>query len=615
MEWFQDVPKELEGEDGNLAFREYLYAKAHSDPGLQRALKDLCKQDILFFFNAFCWTYDPRLKPGKKTVPFITYPYQDEGILAIRDAIRDGENLEMRKSRTMGASWMVMGVFDHEAMFERECKFFVLSRVGDMVDDKKNSDSLFWKIDFINRMLPHWLAPEVDRTDMAILYTQTRSAINGGTTAKAAGVGGRATAICVDEFSRYEPTAAAIVKAGLGPISNCIIWPFTRSPEMGRLHPCQDLVEQGKRGDIRSFPMHWTLHPVYKKGLYTVDAATRKVEIIDKDYDFSKYKFQLDGRFKWHSEWFDKERRKNGPDQVISANLEFDDDINDNLVYDPMMIKQYAAQHVRDPDVVGELIYDDMTGDVKEFVIKPNGPIKLWLPLDAYNRPPQVPYAGGTDVSLGVGTTNSCFSAGRCDTGEKILELATPNMKPDQFAVKCVAICNWLNSALHRTMICWEGQGPGDTFGDKVIELGYYPYWKRRSQSKLVFRADKAGWSPLQNRLLHTSYESALRNQTFINHSKEGLEEVLQYENTPNGPKHKANRNRKNDPSGATVNHGDRAIADALCEMVMRERGSSAAETKEVTSPGCLAALIDEEEREQARAKVLYPNWRSRINA
>ncbi len=232
------------------------------------------------------------------------------------------------------------------------------------------------------------------------------------------------------------------------------------------------------------------------------------------------------------------------------------------------------------------------------------------MQLDAWNKPPQVQYVTGADISLGVGSTNSCFCVARVDIGEVVLEFATPNMKPDQFAVKCVAICNWLNSPYFRTLICWERQGPGETFGNKLRELDYYPRWKKELPQKIGRTyTNKEGWTPQNNRTLHTDFEGALRNRMVVIHSEECLKETLEYENTPTGPKHRADRKRKSDPSGATVNHGDRVIAAGICVQMMQERGMAPAKEKESIVPGTLAWLMQEEQRDAARKNSLFPDW------
>ena len=58
-----------------------------------------CKEDPIFFFNMFLWTYNPRL--DKPHVPFITYPYQDDFIKQIVDAIETGIDVWIEKSRDM----------------------------------------------------------------------------------------------------------------------------------------------------------------------------------------------------------------------------------------------------------------------------------------------------------------------------------------------------------------------------------------------------------------------------------------------------------------------------------------------------------------------------------
>ena len=68
-----------------------------------------CKEDPIFFFNMFLWTYNPRL--AKPHVPFITYPYQDDFIKQIVSAVETGIDVWIEKSRDMGLSWVMLGIF------------------------------------------------------------------------------------------------------------------------------------------------------------------------------------------------------------------------------------------------------------------------------------------------------------------------------------------------------------------------------------------------------------------------------------------------------------------------------------------------------------------------
>ena len=56
------------------------------EPDRQAALKQMAGDDILFFVNAFGWTYDPRREVS--VIPFVTYPFQDRALLALDAAVR-----------------------------------------------------------------------------------------------------------------------------------------------------------------------------------------------------------------------------------------------------------------------------------------------------------------------------------------------------------------------------------------------------------------------------------------------------------------------------------------------------------------------------------------------
>jgi len=60
--------------DQNLRQRVRILEQAENDPLFQKHLMESCKEDILFFFNAFCWLYEPRPrknKEGKKLPPIM----------------------------------------------------------------------------------------------------------------------------------------------------------------------------------------------------------------------------------------------------------------------------------------------------------------------------------------------------------------------------------------------------------------------------------------------------------------------------------------------------------------------------------------------------------------
>ena len=96
------VPKDV---SKNAKYRRWIIDLGATDRRMAKAIQQACKQDILFWVNSFCFTLDPRKK--QPVIPFITYGFQDEALSDLVDAIRDGHDVAIEKSRDMGASWMM----------------------------------------------------------------------------------------------------------------------------------------------------------------------------------------------------------------------------------------------------------------------------------------------------------------------------------------------------------------------------------------------------------------------------------------------------------------------------------------------------------------------------
>ena len=97
------------------------------DPAAAAYMRDRCADDVVFWTNAFCWTYDPR-KTERPDLPFVTYPFQDEAILKILDGVMSHRDVGIEKSRDMGASWVNLAVFVWMFQFHPSLSFLVVSR-------------------------------------------------------------------------------------------------------------------------------------------------------------------------------------------------------------------------------------------------------------------------------------------------------------------------------------------------------------------------------------------------------------------------------------------------------------------------------------------------------
>lgn len=138
----------------------------------QRALvMELCKRDICFFFDNFLMTdrnagfFD---EVSSYEIPFELFPFQREFVIDTWEAIMEGQkpiikrehptNVFVEKSRQMGLSWLIAGIFLYGFLFHNH-KYLMISQKEDDVDKKGDMKSLFEKIRFMIRMLPSWMLP------------------------------------------------------------------------------------------------------------------------------------------------------------------------------------------------------------------------------------------------------------------------------------------------------------------------------------------------------------------------------------------------------------------------------------------------------------------------
>jgi hypothetical protein len=545
INWMEHVPKDFWE---NLAFRKEILRAAQKDPIIRSDCWKACSDSIQFYTNAFLFTYDPRRDPCT-VVPFVTWPFQDEALATLDETIGE-EDLVIRKSRDMGASWLILVAFLWRWHFRDMQSFLLVSRKEDLVDKKGSSDCLFWKLDFMLDRLPGWMVPAHDRADMRLTNMENGSMIDGESTNGDVGRGGRRTAILMDEFAAVDAGKSNKALSATAANTNSRI--FNSTPQ-GTSGGFADMVENRK---IKQLVLHWSRHPLKNVGL------------------------TKDERGRWTSPWYVRECERLGDPRRIAQELDMDLRAGESLYFEPAVIDACMAR-TRPPVWRGEIVYDKNTTMPERLAEDPRGRLWLWMqptgtgqiPLTGDRYVAGIDIGSGTGAGLGAGegSANSVMSIASIRHGCKVAEYADPNMRPDLFAELCVALARMFKDHV-ACKIAWEAAGPGLHFGKRVMESGYREiHWRMTSELWNGTPTAKPGWWPTRENknLLYAAYSSALRNGALQNPSREAIGELrnMLYDNSGNVINIYAERT--DDPSGAKLNHADRPTADALMWMLM----------------------------------------------
>lgn len=568
---YRDVPRGLAD---NLAWRAGVL-KGAADERTRRGLIEVCRRDIIFWVNTFCWQMNP-LKSGHELGPFVLYEaFQDEAILTILEWIERGESGLIEKSRAMGGTYLNMFAFDWLSTFHPNKKFLVISRSEMAVDKLGDTDSIFGKLDVTHHYMPQWLTGPILRRKMIYEYVRSGSVITGEASTGKAGVGGRATAILLDEFSQVKEDSE--VRQRTASTSNCRIFNGTH------LGLDTEFYRISQQPEIKKLQMHWTKHPDKIAGLYEYDPVRPTVpKIIDPTYEFPRdYQFVLDGSPTGgpfpgvRSPWYDWMCGQIGNTRGVAMDLDINPTGSVSQVFDPIVIADLKRRWAREPVFRGELEIDRDTARGAEFKARKDGRLLMWINQVPTGGPPPSKYVMGWDIALGTGATPSCGSIVDGRTGCKVAEYANSYISPDDLGAYAVALA-WAfkDETGSPAKMAWEANGPGIRFGLKVIELGFRHIYYRTDDLRVSKKASvRPGWYPTPEGkgVLIMGYDAALKTGAFMNPSKLALEETLGFRRNIRGHVETGESVSRDDPSGSGVNHGDRVIADALACMLAKD--------------------------------------------
>lgn len=492
-------PKNL---SDNLEFRANLIQRAERDLDLRAVLREECRKDVLFFFNAFVFTYDPR-RPIIKNIPFITYQYQDDVILWDKQAVIDEEDNLVEKSRDLGCTW-IFAINDlHDWLFSGE-KIEILwgSWKEEYVDQRGNTKTIFEKFRHALRNLPKWMLPKNfawgDHDNyMRLLNPETGSLISGESTNSNFGRGGRFYRARLDEFAFWPIDKLAW--EGVADSTNCrtaLSTPNGASNEFAKL----------AKSDINKKSLHWTMHPLKNRGVYRYNVETgKKIPISVKDDPMAAYKIWLEVRLDnppahfigglIRSKWYDMqcERRKSA--KTIAQELDIDYARSGMPFFDLRMLAQQKVWTIiRRANPLGAIPYGRF---ILVNLVDIDNKIETRESRSGWLRIFEMPvrdgqYVVSADISEGLEKQDESFGVVREKWTRNVVAACNGLYDPDDFALKLQKIEALYNKALTAP----ENNNHGFSVCSDLKKMDCHLYWTKTKNKKTgEVTKTKAGWT------------------------------------------------------------------------------------------------------------------------
>lgn len=552
---------------------------------MRKRLTEACRASFFFWLNAFVWTYrqkgvdefgkDYIITGPKANVPFISWPVQDEVVLDIMDCIEKGDDINVEKSRDMGASWLLLALVDWYFLFTRNFNAGVVSRKEMLVDARGDMDSLFEKIRYVHRHLPVWMLPKIQSRYMHLHNTQLNSSIAGESTNQDVGRGGRKSVYLVDEAAAI--TNAQDIEHSLSQNTPCQIWASTPRGPNTLFH--RRIIE----GRGRKIQMPWYRHPEKSVGAR---------QIRDDQ-----------GRISWTSPWLERQFEKYSR-KTVAQEILMDHGQSGDIFFDATEIQRHRLDHEAAPNLVGKLVYKESLnedqilkqvskGDCSNllFAPQPRGQWRFWRRLDSDRRPSQnYTYVFGIDVGNGAGDSNSVISVYAIEIGMIMAKFWDAYISPEDLAVLAAQAGIWFGGRQSMAYIAWENNGPGGIFGRKLVRLGYPFFYRQRATGSVKDkRSPRWGWHNNEERKeeLLGNYRDALSRDAVIQPCKESLDECLDYIYDENG--RLIPSKLRDEKYGGHALHGDHVIADALSVLASEDLPAGKANRKRKPPPGSFA--------------------------
>jgi hypothetical protein len=566
-----------------LRLRKMFLDSTSGDTQSQADFRAAFADDFILWLRMTGWTYrvkatDPltgrELPTERANHPFVLWECQEKASREVISAIRDGRDVVIRKSRDMGASWLLASVSVWGWLFHG-WQALLVSRIEDGVDKPSDPDSLFWKVDYMVESQPPWLLPApperlVKRGGECRQHMMLKNPISGATiTGQAStahvGRGGRRTFIMFDEFAAMDDAEAAWRSAA--DASACRI---AVSTPLGAGTHYANLVRQGRStGDPRLVELLYTDHP--EKGAGGEDRE-------DKDGRCTGVSGSV---YRW-TPWLGEQMGRR--DTVDLAQNVFAQEVGSGQnFFTPSVVTDHMARNVDIPRRC-ELVKG-------HFVDDEHGRWRVWREGDRDRE-----FVMFADPSYGAGSANSAVAVMDAESREMVAEFIDPNMPPHDLSNEMVEAAMTVYRGRRHPMIGWEVNGAGAAMHHDFERIGYSDVYRQRNIGTMSEgRTSKVGWHSTRRskRTLLGGLSRAMAQGDVVIRSADALKEMLEYIITDDGAIEAGSV--RDLSSGARESHGDRVIALAGALMLCDE-GVGPERPKVGFHPDSLGSILNHKE-------------------
>lgn len=250
----------------------------------------------LHWFRYYAWGFDPREDSPLQVMPFSLFEFQERYVEWIESLVFNQRASGLvEKARDMGATVGAINWIVKHWRFRPGFTAMLTSATEDLVDSKKDPDTLFEKARFAIRLMPEWMLPagfnlEKDLPYMNIANPGNDSVITGSAPTGRVGRQRRRSIVLMDEFVSW-PFGGYPQYTALSQTARSLL--ALGTPE-GRFNK---YAEWRHSGNANVFTMDWRAHPWKDKRWfdslepgYIGTPMTREqiAQEIERNYDASQ---------------------------------------------------------------------------------------------------------------------------------------------------------------------------------------------------------------------------------------------------------------------------------------------------------------------------------------